>query len=90
MGGLLGAIPAGATAFLERFQAEFSPDKIAVLAKNDKALGGWTEDAKCWSKFKKMMGNQEGQIFEEKMYEAIARQAESLILGTSRKDPAIS
>ena len=86
MGGLLGAIPAGAGAFLERFTAEFSPDKIAVLAKNDKAIQGWTEDAKCWNKFKKMMGNQEGQIFEEKMYEAIARQAESLILGTSRKD----
>ena len=86
MGGLLGAIPAGAGAFFERFQAEFSPEKIATLAKNDKSLGGWTEDAKCWSKFKKMMADQEGQVFEEKMYEAIARKAEALILGTTRKE----
>lgn len=86
MGGLLGAIPAGSAAFFERFHAEFSPDKIAALAKNDKSLGGWTDDAKNWNKFKKMMADQEGQIFEEKMYEAIARKAEALMLGTNRKE----
>lgn len=86
MGGLLGAIPAGSSAFFERFHAEFSPDKIAALAKNDKGLGGWTDDAKNWNKFKKMMADQEGQIFEEKMYDAIARKAEALMLGTNRKE----
>jgi len=87
MGGLLGAIPAGGAAFFERFNSEFSPDRIANLAKNDKSITGWTEDAKNWNKFKKMMTDQHGQIFEEKMFEAIARKAEALMLGTGRKDP---
>ncbi len=86
MGGLLGAIPAGGTAFLERFLSEFSPEKISALAKADKSLGGWTEDAKNWNKYKKMVEDQRGQVFEEKMYEAIARKAEALMGGTARKE----
>jgi len=86
MGGLLGAIPAGGAAFLERFLSEFSPEKIAALAKADKSLGGWTEDAKNWNKYKKMLDDQKGQVFEEKMYEAIARKAEALMGGTARKE----
>ena len=89
MGGLLGAIPAGGAAFLERFLSEFGPDKIAALAKADKSLGGWTEDAKNWSKYKKMVEDQQGQVFEEKMYEAIARKAEALMGGTARKETLI-
>ena len=88
MGGLLGAIPAGGAAFLERFQSEFSPEKIATLAKADKSLGGWivSEEAKNWTKYKKMIEDQTGQVFEEKMYEAIARKAEALMGGTNRKE----
>jgi hypothetical protein len=86
MGGLLGAIPAGGTAFLERFLSEFAPEKISALAKADKSLGGWTEDAKNWNKYKKMVEDQRGQVFEEKMYEAIARKAEALMGGTARKE----
>ena len=86
MGGLLGAIPSGGAAFLERFLAEFSPDKVAALAKADKSLGGWTEDAKNWNKYRKMFEDQKGQVFEEKMYEAIARKAEALMGGTARKE----
>ena len=86
MGGLLGAIPAGGAAFLERFLSEFGPDKIATLAEADKSLGGWTKEAKNWSKYKKMVEDQKGQVFEEKMYEAIARKAEALMGGTARKE----
>jgi hypothetical protein len=86
MGGLLGAIPAGGAAFLERFLSEFSPDKIAELAKIDTGLKGFTQDAKNWSKYKKMVEDQQGQVFEEKMYEAIARKAEALMGGTARKE----
>jgi len=86
MGGLLGAIPSGGAAFLERFLSEFSPEKVAALAKADKSLGGWTDDAKSWNKYKKMVEDQKGQVFEEKMYEAIARKAEALMGGTARKE----
>jgi hypothetical protein len=86
MGGLLGAIPAGGAAFLERFLSEFSPDKIAALAEADKS--GWSlqKEAKYWNKYKKMVEDQKAQVFEEKMYDAIAHKAEALMGGTARKE----
>ena len=33
-----------------------------------------------------MIEDQTGQVFEEKMYEAIARKAEALMGGTNRKE----
>ena len=86
MGGLLGAIPAGGAAFLERFLSDFAPEKITALAKMDKSLSWGSEDAKSWNKYKKMAEDQKGQVFEEKMYEAIARKAEALMGGTARKE----
>ncbi len=86
MGGLLGAIPAGGAAFLERFLRDFAPDKIAALAKLDPKLPGFTQDAKNWNKYKKMVEDQQGQVFEEKMFEAMARKAEALMGGTARKE----
>lgn len=86
MGGLLGAIPAGGAAFLERFLSDFSPEKVTTLAKMDKSLSWGSEDAKSWNKYKKMVEDQKGQVFEEKMYEAIARKAEALMGGTARKE----
>ena len=86
MGGLLGAIPAGGAAFLERFLSDFAPEKITALAKMDKSLSWGSEDAKSWNKYKKMVEDQKGQVFEEKMYEAIARKAEALMGGTARKE----
>lgn len=86
MGGLVGAMPTGASAFLEQFYAEFSPEKIELLAKNDKDLkGGWGQEAKNWNKFKRMMTDQMGGVFEEKFFDALARAAEALMVGTTRK-----
>lgn len=86
MAGLLGAIPAGGTAFLERFAADFSPENIAALARADKSLGGWTEDAKNWNMYKKLVDDHQGQVFQEKMFEAIARKAAALMTGTNRRE----
>jgi len=36
-----------------------------------------------------MVDDQKGQVFEEKMYEAIARKAEALMGGTARKETLI-
>ena len=86
MGGLLGGIPSGGIAFLERFLGEFSPENIAAQAKSDKTLGGWTEDAKNWNKYEKMFEDQQAQVFRERMFEAIAKKAEALMTGTHRKE----
>jgi hypothetical protein len=86
MGGLLGAIPSGGAAFLDHFHSEFTPENIATQAKGDKTLGGWTEDAKNWNKYKKMFEYQQAQVLREKMFEAIAKKAEALMTGTHRKE----
>ncbi|MEI9893458.1 MAG: hypothetical protein WDN28_06045 [Chthoniobacter sp.] len=86
MGGLLGGIPSGGTAFLDHFHSEFTPENIASQAKGDKSLGGWTEDAKNWNKYKKMFEDQQAQVLREKMFEAIAKKAEALMTGTHRKE----
>jgi hypothetical protein len=84
--GLLGAIPAGAAAFLARFSDEFSPEGIGALAKSDRNIPGWTDDAKSWNQYKKMFEDRRGKLFEEKMYEALARKAESLMTGAHRRE----
>ena len=86
MGGILGAIPSGGAAFVDHFHSEFTPENIAAQAKGDKTLGGWTEDAKNWNKYKKLFEDQQEQVLREKMFEAIARKAEALMTGTHRKE----
>jgi hypothetical protein len=86
MGGLLGAIPSGGAAFMASFLNEFSPENIASMARADKSIPGWTEDAKNWNKYKKLIEDQQGRAFEEKMFAALAKKAEALMTGTHRKD----
>jgi hypothetical protein len=85
MGGLLGAIPAGAAAFMARFTDEFAPENVAALAKVGRGVGGWTEDARNWNQYKKLFEDRRGKAFEEQMYEALARRAESLMTGTGNR-----